>query len=52
MSCTTKSEVVATFISVLELCSMGSVHIDREESGYRLSYVGGETDELLEKIEE
>ena len=50
--CASRSEIVATFLSVLELCSMGSVHIDREESGYRLSYVGGETDELLEKIEE
>ena len=50
--CGTRSEVVATFLSVLELCSMGSVHIDREEMGYRLSFTGGDVDEILEKIEE
>ena len=51
-SCESTSEIVATFLSVLELCSMGSVHIDREEDGYRLRFVGGDTEELLEKIEE
>ena len=50
--CSSASEIVATFLSVLELCSMGSVRIDREEAGYRLNFVGGEVDELLEKIEE
>ena len=50
--CETRSEVVATFLSVLELCSMGSVHIDREEAGYRLRFTGGDVDEILEKIEE
>ena len=50
--CATRSELVATFLSVLELCSMGSVHIEREEAGYRLEYIGGETEELLEKIED
>ena len=50
--CGTRSEVVATFLSVLELCSVGSVHIDREETGYRLSFTGGDVDEILEKIEE
>ena len=50
--CSSASEIVATFLSVLELCSMGSVRIDREEAGYRLYFVGGEVDELLEKIEE
>ena len=51
-SCASRSEIVATFLSVLELCSMGSVHIDREETGYRLSFTGGDVDEILEKIEE
>ena len=31
---------------------MGHVHIDREETGYRLSFVGGDTDEILKTIEE
>ena len=51
-SCQSTSEIVATFLSMLELCSMGSVHIDREEDGYRLHFVGGDTEALLEKIEE
>ncbi len=51
-NCSSRSEIVATFLSVLELCSLGSIRLDREESGYRLSFVGGELDEVLEKIEE
>ena len=51
-SCQSTSEIVATFLSMLELCSMGSVHIDREEDGYRRSFVGGDVEEILEKIEE
>ena len=50
--CTSRSEVVATFMSVLELISMGSVHIDRVEESYHLRFVGGDMDEILEKIEE
>ena len=50
--CASRSEIVATFVSVLELCSMGSVRIDREEESYRLSFVGGDVEEILEKIEE
>ena len=51
-ACGSRSEVVATFLSVLELCSMGGVRIDREEKGYRLSYTGGDVEAILEKIEE
>ena len=50
--CSSRSEIVATFLSVLELCSMGGVHIDREEGDYRLSFVGGDVEQILEKIEE
>ena len=50
--CASRSELVAVFLSVLELCSMGSVHIDREDAGYRLQFVGGDVEELLEKIED
>lgn len=50
--CASRSELVAVFLSVLELCSMGSVHIDREDAGYRLHFVGGDVEELLEKIED
>lgn len=50
--CTSRSEVVATFVSVLELCSMGSIRIDRQGAAYRLSFAGGDVEEILEKIEE
>ena len=43
---------VATFVSVLELCSLGSVRIEREGEGYCLRFVGGDVDEILEKIVE
>ena len=50
--CTSRSEVVATFLSVLELCSMGNLHVERENAGYQLHFAGGDVDEILEKIEE
>lgn len=52
LACASRSEVVATFLSVLELCSMGGVRIDREGEGYLLSYTGGDMEAILEKIEE
>ncbi len=51
-SCRSRSEVVATFVSVLELCSMGSINISRMEGDYSISYTGGDIDEILEKIVE
>ena len=52
--CTTRSELVATFIAVLELCSIGSilVSVSRKGDGYDLSFAGGDVDEILEMIEE
>jgi len=50
--CTSRSELIASFISVLELCSMGSVSISKDEDDYTLSFVGGDVDEILEKIVE
>ena len=50
--CTTKSEVVATFISVLELCSMGSLMVMKDENEeYILTFIGGNIDSILDKIE-
>ena len=51
-ACTSRSEVVATFISVLELCSMGSIRLRRRGKGYSVEFVGGSVDEILEKIVE
>ena len=52
--CHSKSELVATFLSVLELCSTGSVvvSVSRRGDGYDLSFAGGDIDEILEQIEE
>lgn len=50
--CRSRSEVVATFVSVLELCSMGSIEISRNDEAYCLSFIGGDVDEILEKIVE
>ena len=50
--CASRSEVVATFVSVLELISMGSIRVDREGEAYRVRFVGGDMEEILEKIEE
>ncbi len=50
--CSTRSEVVATFVSVLELCSFGSVLITNDGESYMLEFSGGDIDEILEKIVE
>lgn len=50
--CRSRSEVVATFISVLELCSMGSVKVQRADGGYFVEFSGGDVDEILEKLQE
>jgi len=35
--CSGRSEVVATFLSVLELCAAGSLRVTRDEEGFRVS---------------
>ncbi len=50
--CTSRSEIVATFVSVLELCSIGSIHIEHVQESYTISFVGGNVEEIMEKIEE
>ena len=49
----TKSEVVATFLSLLELCSKGSVYILRppEKSDYEVRFAGGDTESVWESID-
>lgn len=52
-TCNSRSEIVATFVAVLELCSMGSVRFERtEDDDYSLSFTGGDTEEIIEKIVE
>ncbi len=50
--CRSRSEVVAAFMSVLELCSMGSIRISRKDQDYALEFAGGDVDEIIEKIVE
>ena len=50
MRCRSRSEVVATFISILELCSMGSLQIESDGGEYSVSFSGGDTDEILDRI--
>lgn len=52
LTCGTRSEIVAAFMSVLELCSMGSIEIERKENDYSLRFVCGDVNEIIEKIEE
>ena len=51
-ACKTRSEIVAAFMSVLELCSMGNIEIEKNENDYSLRFTGGDVDEIIEKIEE
>jgi len=50
--CASRSELVATFLSVLEMCSMGSVLLEKENDELVLCFGGGDTEEILESIEE
>lgn len=52
--CSSSSEIVATFVSVLELCSAGSIIVfdSSDGSGYEISFTGGNIEEIIEKIEE
>lgn len=50
--CSSRSELVATFIAVLELCSTGSLTISVEDGDYVVGFTGMESEELLENIAE
>ena len=48
-----RSELVASFLSVLELCAMGSIILtDREDGEIDVSFAGGDVDSIIEAIEE
>lgn len=51
-ACSSRSEIIATFISVLELAGMGNIVLSDVDGDYKLSFVGGNTDEILERIVE
>lgn len=47
-----RSEVVATFLSVLELCAIGSISIAESGEDFILSLIPGAAEEMIESIEE
>ena len=47
-----RSEIVATFLSVLELCSLGHLMLSEQNCEYVASFTGGVTDDILESIVE
>ena len=48
----TWSTIVATFLSVLELCSLGHLMLSEQNGEYVASFTGGVTDDILESIVE
>ena len=46
-----RSEIVATFLSLLEMCSMGSILVQRQEDDYIVSFTGGDTEAILESMD-
>lgn len=47
-----RSEVVATFIAILELCSIGSIQMTAEKDNIVLSFSGKSVEDVLDKISE
>ena len=47
-----RSEVVATFLSVLELCSLGHTHLRRDGGEIVVSFAGGDAEKVIESIGE
>lgn len=51
-SCEDRSDMITAFLSVLELCSIGSIHVGTTEDGYELSFIGGDLEKILDSISE
>ncbi len=47
-----RSEVVATFVSILELASLGHVRMTRADEDIMVEFMGGDTDDILKMISE
>ncbi len=50
--CESRSELVATFISLLELCSVGSLYVSREDGELIVNFAGGgrDTESILRSL--
>ncbi|MBQ9734057.1 MAG: segregation/condensation protein A [Clostridia bacterium] len=47
-----RSEVVATFVSILELASLGHVRMSKSDDDIMIEFMGGDTDDILKMISE
>jgi len=47
-----RSEVVATFVSILELCSLGYAALQRSGEDIRVTFTGGDVEQIIESIGE
>ena len=50
--CHSRSEIVATFVSVLELCSLGHLKMSRGDEEILVEFTGGDTEDILKMISE
>ena len=50
--CSSRTEVVAAFLSVLELCSFGSIFVTDDNGGYTITLIDDDIDEIHDKISE
>ena len=50
--CGSRTEVVAAFLSILQLCSFGSVSVTEDDGAYVVSLVNDDVEKILEKISE
>lgn len=48
--CEDKSDMITAFLSVLELCSLGSILVSEADDGYVLTFAGGDVEEIIESI--
>ena len=48
--CEDRSDLITAFLSVLELCSVGSVSVTDDDEGYRVTFIGGDVDAILDAI--
>lgn len=48
--CVSRSELVATFMSILELCSVGSVFVTLDGDDMLVNFTGGDTEDILSAI--
>ncbi len=50
--CTSRTEIVAAFLSILELCSFGRISVSDDGGEYIVSLIDGDIEDILEKISE